>query len=357
MHYHVLLTEECNKDCIYCGGFTHDQMQKDISYDIDVLRSFIEKDPDASISFYGGEPTLNIPMLERIMDTVPAKRFQVQTNATHLDKVRPEYLARLHTLLISLDGDQERTDFNRGKGTYDTALRNARYARENGFEGDLVARMAITHEADIFRDVTHLVEVGVFDNVHWQLDVFWCKREWKDLDGWMTNSYNPGITGLVDEWVGSMEKGVVKGIVPFKALVGLMLRGEKARLWCGAGQDCFAITPRGEIMTCPIDPSNTMFLAGTIEDRTPDDIRDLMSVGEPCTSCEVHDICGGRCLYANRMEIWDKKDLSKVCGTVKHLVSELERVLPRIRALIEKGTIDARSFDYPEGNNSCEIIP
>jgi putative peptide-modifying radical SAM enzyme len=357
MHYHLLLTELCNKSCRYCGGFTHDNLQADISYDLEDLRSFMEKDPDASISFYGGEPTLKIPMMERIMDTVPAKRFQVQTNATYIDKVDPEYLSRLHTILISIDGTKETTDYYRGEGTYDLATRNARRIKEKGFKGDLVARMAMSERSDVHRDVGHLVDLGPFDNVHWQLDVFWTKEGWKDLTGWITRSYLPGTTKLVNEWVDAMGQGVVKGIVPFKALTGLMLKGRKANIWCGAGRDCFAITPRGEIMACPIDPSNDGFMVGNIKDKAPSDIRDFMTIGEPCTSCEVFGVCGGRCLYANKVDLWGRDRFDEVCGTVKHLIKELEGALPRVRALIKEGKIAQGSFDYPEGNNSCEIIP
>jgi len=357
MHYHLLLTEECNKNCIYCGGFTHDKVQKDISYDLDVLIKFIGQDLDASISFYGGEPTLNIPMLEKVMDSVPAKRFQVQTNGTHLDKVRPEYLSRLHTILISLDGDSERTDHYRGKGTYETGIRNAHYVKDNGFKGDLVARMAVSQESDIYKDVTHLVDGAVFDNVHWQLDVFWCTRDWKDLDGWIEGSYKPGITRLVREWVDAMDRGVVKGIVPFKALMGLLLRGGRAELWCGAGRDCFAITPRGEIMACPIDPSNTGFLIGTIMEKGPSDIRRALLIGGRCKDCDILHICGGRCLYVNKMDLWGKEDFEKVCGTVRNLIDELKAALPRVRTYIEDGRVQEKAFDYPDGNNSCEIIP
>lgn len=358
MHYHLLLTEECNKDCIYCGGFTHSEVQSDISYDLEVLKAFMARDPEASISFYGGEPTLNIPLLEKVMDTVPARRFQIQSNGTHIDGIGPDYIARLHTILLSIDGGRERTDHNRGEGTYDTVLGAARFARANGFTGDMIARMAVTDGADIHEDVSHLAGLGVFDNVHWQLDVLWCRREWRDLAGWIEDSYDPGISRLVAEWVGGMETGKVGGLVPFKALTGLMLRrGRTDGVWCGAGRDCFAITPRGEIMVCPIDPSHTSFLVGNIVDSTPDGIRGSLLVGEPCPSCDILDICGGRCLYANRTGIGGPVERAMVCGTVRHLIEELRAVVPRIRELIDEETVPREAFDYPDGNNSCEVIP
>ena len=46
-----------------------------ISYDIQTLKKFIEKDPDAGVIFYGGEPLLCIDKIEEIMDLIKAKYF------------------------------------------------------------------------------------------------------------------------------------------------------------------------------------------------------------------------------------------------------------------------------------------
>jgi radical SAM protein with 4Fe4S-binding SPASM domain len=147
------------------------------------------------------------------------------------------------------------------------------------------------------------------------------------------------------------------GIVPFKALVGLMLKGNTAKLWCGAGRDCFAITPRGEIMACPIDPSLDFQRAGSITTTDPDKLKGFASVGAPCPSCEIFGICGGRCLYFNKVRLWGEDAFGVVCMSVKHLVGELKKALPRIKQLIADGKIPQSAFDYPDGNNNCEIIP
>lgn len=356
MHYRLLLTEECNLHCTYCGGF--EKVQKDLTYDLKALKDFMARDPEASICFYGGEPTLRPKLIESIMDKVPAKRWAIQTNGTHLEDIRPEYIQRFHTILVSIDGGRERTDGYRGKGIYDAVIWNAGHVRWQGYNGDMVARVVISERSEVFEDVTHLLrDAPMFSNVHWQLDVFWSGHEWNDLRGWFDNNYNPGITKLVDWWAGRMEKGAVPGIVPFKTLVGHMLRGGKAELWCGAGQDCFAITPRGEIMACPIDQSNDFLMAGNIATTTPNQLRNFAKVGAPCPSCDIYDICGGRCLYMNKVRLWGEDAFSVVCGSVKHLVKELRKVLPRIKALLSEGKISANAFEYPDGNNSCEIIP
>ncbi len=136
MQYHVLTTERCNLNCRYCGGTREiPGIPLDISYDIEDLISFISKDRDAVIGFYGGEPLLSIDRIEEIMDKVPAKAFTLQTNGTLLHRIKDPYLHRLHSILISLDGGREVTDASRGEGTYDIVMKNVHAIKEKGLQG------------------------------------------------------------------------------------------------------------------------------------------------------------------------------------------------------------------------------
>ena len=81
-------------------------------------------------------------------------------------------------------------------------------------------------------------------------------------------------------------------------------------------------------------------------------------VGEPCLSCDIFHICGGRCLFVNRsQDMLRENGFDSICSTVKHLVRELQKALPQVQALIENGTVNRSEFEYPELNNGCEIIP
>jgi len=59
MLYIIFLTGVCNLHCRYCGGTIPEEvMPHEIQYEIRDLRRFIEKDPDVTVAFYGGEPLL-----------------------------------------------------------------------------------------------------------------------------------------------------------------------------------------------------------------------------------------------------------------------------------------------------------
>lgn len=377
MDYHVVLTGKCNLNCRYCGGsFLPQDVPFDLQYSLEDLEQFMLKDPERSIAFYGGEPLLNLEPMLKIMDQIPAKYFSIQTNGTMLKEIPLNYLAKFHTILISIDGRKEVTDTNRshGESIYQIVVDNSRWIKENGFTGDLIARMAVTNNADIYKEVTHLLSIKdnqgkqLFDHIHWQLDVLWGtddilwsptgsikEMDWSIFDEWVSKNYNPGITKLVDLWVEKMEKGKVLGIAPFLTVMDDLLAERKTSMRCGSGVDCFAINPHGFISSCPIAYEEE-FKVGDLASE-PEKLRNSMLVDEPCLSCDVYDLCGGRCLHANKTMYWGKEGFERVCGTVKHFINELKRVQSKVQEMINEGIIQEDDFAYPEFNNGCEIIP
>lgn len=80
MFFHVILTTECNLQCLYCFGEAIDDadadfpdfevdysLPKKISYDVNLLDSFCRRDPDCVLIFYGGEPLLRVDEIRQIM--------------------------------------------------------------------------------------------------------------------------------------------------------------------------------------------------------------------------------------------------------------------------------------------------
>jgi hypothetical protein len=97
------------------------------------------------------------------------------------------------------------------------------------------------------------------------------------------------------------------------------------------------------------------YYVGDIRSADPKNL-DRIYVGGECTGCGIYDFCGGRCLYSNITKPWCLTERKTVCGTVENLHSALTKAVPRIRALIERGTITLNDFSH-EKFNGCEIIP
>ena len=356
MLYFLLTTGKCNLKCKYCGGsFPEQLVPYSIKYSLKDLEDFISQDEDATIAFYGGEPLLNARFVKEVMERISAKRFLIQTNGLLVEKLELDYWLRMDTVLLSIDGRPNTTDYYRGRGVYRKVIEAAKALREMGFEGELVARMVLSSRSETYEDVTHLLSLGLFTHVHWQLDVIWSPRwnfeEWRDRD------YKPALKKLVDFWTGKLEQGEVLGIVPFLGLVSRMLFGSSRKPPCGAGSDAFAILPNGKLLACPIAADAKWAYLGDLRSSSPQELRDKVIIGEPCINCGFYEICGGRCLYAYKEMLWGREGFEEVCDATKYLVKLLEEKLPAIKRLLEAGKLRRADLVYPRYNNSTEIVP
>lgn len=373
MYFHLILTTRCNLQCKYCYGKSCDDigtdfgdfeidysLPKEMNYSIELLKEFCEKDPDCILTFYGGEPSLCMEKIRQLMDNVPAKHFLIQTNGLLLDRLEPEYVNRFHTILVSIDGDEELTDHYRGAGVYRKVMENLKLIMNNGFKGEIIARMTMAEETDIFKQVMWLLsnEEFPFTSVHWQLDAGFWKNDFanRQFGKWVEENYNPGVKRLVTYWVDCMERfGKVLKLYPFLAVMHSLLNGEESLLRCGSGWINYSILTDGSIAPCPIMGGMKDFYVGHIRTAHPLKLKKIR-VAKPCSECSILNECGGRCLYANITKQWDAQQYALVCDTVKNLLESLKQEEPRVRRLIKEGKIALSDFDYLK-YNGCEIIP
>lgn len=374
MFFHVILTTQCNSECRYCFGEALEDVDEDFSdievdyslpgkmrYDVSLLSKLCERDADCVLTFYGGEPLLCIDEIKQIMDNVKAKLFVIQTNGLLLDHLKPEYVNRFHTILVSIDGEKALTDFYRGKGTFRKVIDNLRLIKHNGFKGELIARMTVMEQTDIYEQVKWLLENTEFSfaSVHWQLNAGFWKNDFtrRDFRRWSEESYNVGIRELAKFWVDHMEENAaVLRLYPLLGIAQSLLLGENEnRLRCGGGWINYAVQTDGFIVPCPTMWGMKDYYLGHIGNADPPKLRKVF-VGQPCTKCNVFGLCGGRCLYANVTKRWNQTAYDQVCETVKNLIRAISEQMPRIHKLIEEGRIALKDFEFLK-YNGCEIIP
>jgi len=121
----VNTTKRCNLACPYCyANAKHPDLKK---YDMDKetaekVIDFIWQCPSNSfvIEFQGGEPLLNFPIIQHIMESVKKRKgkyiyFRMVSNLTKMDDDIAKYFANQKCVDIctSLDGPKEVHDFNR----------------------------------------------------------------------------------------------------------------------------------------------------------------------------------------------------------------------------------------------------
>jgi putative peptide-modifying radical SAM enzyme len=371
MLWFVTVTQDCNFACKYCGSSENYDIEDlspfptDITYDIAALAK-LATERDLVLCFYGGEPLLRIDPIVKIMALLPTARFVLQTNASRLNDLPTPQLQQFSTILVSIDGEASVTDFNRGDGAYELAVENSKDARDRGFTGDLVARMTVGDDSDIYRDVMHLLSIEhsgrkLFDHVHWQLNVQWdtpAYSAYKDFFRWRDECYNPGISRLAADFMSNLRDGVILGITPFLGVVWTTLTGERFQtVRCSSGWESFNIATNGDITACPIAPElKALGHIATI--RSPAAVHHKVTVEEPCDTCDVLAECGGRCLYCNQTKWWDDEGFAAVCATVRHFLAQVRDVImPVVNELIAAEAFRREDFHYPPFNNTTEIIP
>jgi putative peptide-modifying radical SAM enzyme len=380
MMYHIITTPECNLCCAYCGekAFCEpstkdaplfEPVPSKIQYSMRELKDFLLKDKgEVGIIFYGGEPLLEMDSVKEIIDALKSeskvKYFMIQTNGTLLNKLPSVYVNRFHTILVSIDGNKEITNKNRGEGTYEKVVANLRSIVAQGFKEEVIARMCVEEPTNFFEDIMFLIGANkknqnndfVFTSVHWQLDAnMWHDYKKRNFSKW-SREYNEGVTKLANYWVEQMEQGKVLRLYPFLGVMSSLIFGEKYSLRCGSGVGNFTILPNGKISACPIMSGIKEYYLGDIRKTNPNGLPGKLSIGEPCVSCEDFELCGGRCLYSNLYPQWPAKGVKEVCGTVKHLLREMERVAPKVQKLLNEKKINEKDLKFVK-YNCAEIIP
>jgi putative peptide-modifying radical SAM enzyme len=311
--------------------------------------------------FYGGEPLLQLDRIKELIDglnDIKNIQFRMQTNGKLLDHLEMKYLNKIGKILVSIDGTKERTDFNKCNGTYAKVIRNLKKIRKEGYNGEIVARMCVSEKSDIYKQIMHLkklIEEGLFDSIHWQLDVgfYSCDYDYKKVKNFLVE-YNEEITKLVSWWINEMKKGTVWKLYPFLGICENLLINGKTQLMCGAGHSGYTITTDGNLVACPIMGCMPDFYCGDLE-SDPKTLKKI-HVGGRCENCEYLGNCGGRCLYVNSVGLWPEEGLDLVCESVKHLIDDLKFHLTEIKLLIEKGVISEKDFFY-EKYFGPEIVP
>jgi sulfatase maturation enzyme AslB (radical SAM superfamily) len=121
----VVLTSACNLRCAYCYQGRHGAPRMSWgTLRAAADRLLASRRPERTLAFYGGEPLLAWPLLERAIEYVERRsearrvRFAVTTNGTLLDAAPARFLAAhgVRTAL-SFDGVAEAQE-RRGRGTF-----------------------------------------------------------------------------------------------------------------------------------------------------------------------------------------------------------------------------------------------
>jgi len=168
----MLMAQGCNLGCRYCYAWRNGSNQKHTLMPWRIARQAVDylvwrsaSRPDLQITFFGGEPLLNYPVIKQVVaycreiESLGRKKFlfELITNGTLLDKEVVDFIVSEKFLLfISIDGWKEMHNYNRPSMSkddlYDTIVSNATYANEQYKKHGLMPVKARANLTDKYHD-------------------------------------------------------------------------------------------------------------------------------------------------------------------------------------------------------------
>lgn len=266
------VTEDCNLRCSYCyqGAKTHNRMTFDAAKAvIDMLlasdartNQYITTSSIAGVilSFIGGEPFLEVDLIDQIMDYFLAQcfllhhplatryRISISTNGTlyfqpKVQRFIDKWMDHL-SLSISIDGNKELHDacriFPDGSGSYDLAIAAARdYMGKGRYLG---SKMTIAPEnVSYLHGALHgLISAGYSE--------IFCNCVYEK--GWTLDhakTLYAQLKSLADDLAGMDERPYVS---IFDATIGHPLPDSDNQNWCGGTGSMLAVDYRGRFYPC-----------------------------------------------------------------------------------------------------------
>ena len=358
----LLTTLKCNLKCSYCSLGVGEVLgsQTHVDYDIDELAAFAQRHlagKEVYVTFYGGEPTLNRPMMVEVMQRFPLWRYQLQTNGTLLDDLPADVLARLSNVLVSIDGGETITDGYRGRGIYRQVLKNLRVVRPL-IGGSVTARVTWGNPATGFDELDALVaDDSPFDYLYWQ---FVADEAYADDSLARRKAV---LVQLVERFFARTDSLYplipLMGIVRNKLMPGRAQELYGGRTQCRVSSHLINVMPNGQIYPCPDMMYVPAMQMGDVKANwlRPSPLQHSDSM--PCGSCEAMSWCRGNCMknlylgYVKNDLRYRRNVVDPICELLRFLGREIDRHDPKawFAALplpLRRQITDCEVYEYVE---------
>jgi uncharacterized protein len=355
----LLTTLRCNLKCTYCSIAEGEVLgsQGNVSYTPEALDTFIRTHLaglETYVTFYGGEPTLNRPFMQQIMERYPLFRYQLQTNGTLLDDLPDSVLSRLSNILVSIDGGEQTTDGYRGRGIYRQVLKNLTKVRDR-IGGTVTARVTWSNDDISFDEIDELTRT--FDYVYFQF-----------VAG---EAYTPAgmerrravLKQLIERFFASTD--TLYPLVPLMGMVrNKVLPTRATELYAGKTQcrvstHIINVMPDGKIYPCPDMMHLPEMLQGDVSANWLKPSPLQPSAEMPCGQCEAYAWCRGNCMknlylaYVKKDEKYRTLVTDPICELVRFMGQEIDRHDPaawfaRLPLPLRRQLTDCEVYDYVE---------
>ncbi|WP_410771650.1 radical SAM protein [Fontibacillus sp. BL9] len=315
---HVI--HDCNLRCAYCygggGDFGGERVAMSEEVALKAVDFLIRESGDQqslNITFFGGEPLMNLPLIKKVTEYCRQKEREtgktfnlgMTTNGTLLTDKTLKYLNENRISVgISIDGPKETHDkyrrYEDQSGSFDRLMEGTRKLLDSR-DGRVTARITVTRDNLNIVDITKFISELGFRKVNLALvstsDGSPLSIRKEDLH-YIAEQYQQ----LAEEFIASIKEKKRYFINVFTSRLELLHNRKFMFYDCGAGRRYMAVSPEGGIYMCHRFVGMEEQRMGDLdhgfsEDMLRDVVNSHVEQKEGCGDCWARYMCGGGCFY------------------------------------------------------------
>lgn len=352
---HLNVAQVCNLVCGYCYGIDGEYGLKGKMNEGNALKAIeflIDNSGDEKelrVVFFGGEPLLNFPMIQTVVDFCDKKAKEVSKNfnysiVTNGTKFNPEINDFLNKnnfeVTVSFDGDKETQDVNRpfrgGKGSYESILPKVKGFLESR-NGNATARATVTnHSKDLLFYRDNLKKIGFKNSFAEAVTLSDFSKENYNVDDLTTDQRKELLEydkKEIDAFLIAIKKrNDLSDFLGSKYVIYLkqLLTKKKNTQYCGVSRSMRGIAVNGDIYPCHRFVGDNDFKLGNVnlkdeaKSKEQYDI-DFINEHAQCKGCFAKYYCGGGgCIHNNYVKNGSITELDQEhCIKMHHKIKTL----------------------------------
>ncbi len=313
------LAESCNLACKYCYCRTNQALRKGLMPEDVALRAIdflMErggggKFPSYEVTFFGGEPLLNKPVMKKViayLETLVGHsaelHFSLTTNGTLLDDEVIHYIKKYNFgLMISIDGPPHVHDamrpFRNGRGSFERVARNVK--RLMRIRKRVTARVTLTKNCLDMVGIVRFLEDFGFARIGLSSasGTSFGKGRY-DLDGDDEKVLEAQSEILRRRFFRRLRSNELPQHDPAAGAIEHLLYRRLVRMRCGVGRGTSAVGIEGKLYPCHRYVGMENYVLGNIWDGIDKEkyrtyLKGYFSTKEKCQECWAVHFCGGTC--------------------------------------------------------------
>jgi uncharacterized protein len=347
----LLVAQSCNLHCRYCyakggdyGGAQRLMQEQTLACALEKLLPLSA--PRVTVSFFGGEPLLNLPLMRRAVGLAHGLgeaagrkvRFALTTNGTLLDDEAIGFIREhIDSLAVSLDGeapvnDEERR-FRRGNGSvHSRVLESLARLRAAGVPFALRATLTPRNAPFVLPSARHL---AALEPVSLRMLPNFADDDWSSAT---LRALTEGFDGLHrDALERLLEGGEPLGAEALYPLLENRIHGRVPERPCEVGQAMLTVAADGSVYPCDHFVGRPEYCMGWVQaqdfpgagfERVQLRLAERITRSRAaCGGCSAKALCGGQCPAAAAS---DAVSRAAFCYFKRSIFADLQARLDRL---------------------------